>query len=181
MKTNNKIIEKIKEVFDKKFGIFLIIGVINTIVGFGIQFLLYNLINWEPVNQAAISSLPDSVYMIAKDTGYWVSTALNYILASILSYHLNKRFTFKYKGDTGKSALRFALSISVCYLIANGIAKPLISYVMSGFGEQMQGNMAMLLGGGLFVILNYFGQRFFAFRETETAGNDGTPDNKEDA
>ena len=32
--------------------------------------------------------------------------------------------------------------------------------------EQVQGNLTMLAGSGLFVILNYFGQRFFAFKET---------------
>ena len=38
-----------------------------------------------------------------------------------------------------------------------------IRYILSGMGTKIQDNVAMLAGMGLFVILNYFGQRFFAF------------------
>ena len=33
--------------------------------------------------------------------------------------------------------------------------------------EQLQGNLTMLAGSGLFVIFNYFGQKFFAFRQKQ--------------
>jgi len=33
-----------------------------------------------------------------------------------------------------------------------------------GLSQQLQGNLTMLAGSGLFVLLNYFGQRFFAFK-----------------
>ena len=34
----------------------------------------------------------------------------------------------------------------------------------TGWSQQIQGNLSMLAGSGIFVFLNYFGQRFFAFR-----------------
>ena len=63
--------------------------------------------------------------------------------------------------------LRFVVNISVCWLLAYGLAKPAVAWVLSGWGlsEQLQGNLTMLAGSGLFVILNYFGQRFFAFKQ----------------
>ena len=62
--------------------------------------------------------------------------------------------------------VRFVVNISVCYLLAYGLAKPAVGTVLGGIGlsEQLQGNLTMLFGSGLFVVLNYFGQRFFAFK-----------------
>ena len=55
----------------------------------------------------------------------------------------------------------------MCWLLAYGLAKPAVAWILSGWGlsEQLQGNLTMLAGSGLFVILNYFGQRFFAFKQ----------------
>lgn len=128
---------------DKKFLKFLLVGVINTLIGTAIMFSLYNLAGCS----------------------YWVSSAANYALTSILSFFLNKNFTFKYKGDTIGSALRFAANIAVCYLLAYGIAKPMVLYLLEGYSVRMQENIAMLVGMCLFVIFNYLGQRLFAFKE----------------
>lgn len=45
-----------------------------------------------------------------------------------------------------------------------GIAKPLAGVVLNNASKTIQENGAMLVGMGLFVILNYGGQRFFAFK-----------------
>lgn len=133
---------KINKVIDIKLLKFAIVGAVNTIVGTAIMFSLYNLAHCS----------------------YWVSSATNYVLTSILSYFLNKRFTFKYEGDIKGSALRFAINIAVCYFLAYGIAKPLTLHVVNG-STQLQENIAMIVGMVFFVGFNYLGQRFFAFRE----------------
>ena len=101
------------------------------------------------------------------NTVFWLSSASNYFFGSILSYFLNKYFTFQYKKRDWKVVVRFAVNVSVCYLIAYGIAKPLIRALMSGFEVTAQENVAMVCGMGLFVALNYLGQRFFAFKTEE--------------
>ncbi len=126
---------------DKKLGRFIIVGIINTIVGTAVMFGLYNLAGCS----------------------YWVSSAANYIVGSILSFCLNKYYTFNYKGDVLGSALRFAINIAVCYLLAYGIAKPLVLALLPG-SKTLQENVAMLVGMCLFVGFNYLGQRLFAFR-----------------
>ena len=73
----------------------------------------------------------------------------------------------QYKKRDWKVVVRFAVNVSVCYLIAYGIAKPLIRALMSGFEVTAQENVAMICGMGLFVALNYLGQRFFAFKTEE--------------
>ena len=137
--------KKITSLIDAKLLKFIIVGVINTLVGMAIMLGLYNLAGCS----------------------YWVSSADNYILTSILSYFLNKYFTFQNKEKSLGQVLRFIINIAVCYLLAYGIAKPLTLAVLAGFGEKVQTNIAMLVGMCLFTALNYIGQRLFAFKETK--------------
>lgn len=123
-----------------KFGI---VGVINTIFGTAIMFGLYNLAGCS----------------------YWLSSAANYFFGSILSYFLNKNFTFQNKDSVAKTVPKFVINILVCYLLAYGIAKPTVLYALQGVSVVIQENVAMLVGMCLFVIFNYCGQRYFAFKE----------------
>ena len=142
--------DKLKKLFDPTFFRFLLVGVANTLVGFGVMFGLYNLAGLHAWG----------------DTGYWISSAGNYVAGSIVSFFLNKHFTFRNREKGGKVVLRFVLNISVCYLLAYGLAKPAVRWALGGVGldEQLQGNLTMLAGSGMFVVLNYFGQRFFTFK-----------------
>ena len=135
----------IKKLFDKTFLKFILVGVINTIVGTSVMFLSYNLLGFS----------------------YWVSSAANYVIGSIVSYFLNKYYTFKVKKRSWKYIIKFVANISVCYLLAYGIAKPLAARILSDMTVSVQENVAMLVGMCLFVVLNYFGQRFFAFKDAE--------------
>ena len=135
---------------DKTFIKFVIVGVANTIFGTAVMFGFYNILHCN----------------------YWVSSAANYIFGSILSYFLNKYFTFKNTTKGIKPIIRFIINISVCYLLAYGIAKPLVGAVLSSASQTIKENVAMLAGMGIFVILNYFGQRFFAFKEEPEANNE---------
>ena len=129
---------------DNKLFKFIIVGIINTIVGTAIMFGLYNLAGCS----------------------YWLSSAANYIFVSILSYVLNRKYTFRYSGKTVGSFVRFAANIAVCYLIAYGAAKPFISYLFEDASVRLQENTAMLTGMVIFTVLNYTGQRFFVFGDS---------------
>ena len=142
--------DKLKKLFDPTMFRFLLVGVANTLVGCGVMFGLYNLAGLHAWG----------------DTGYWISSAANYFAGCVVRFFLYMRFTFKNQEKGPWVVLRFVLNISVCYLLAYGLAKPAAAWVLGGLGlgEQLQGNLTMLAGSGLFVVLNYFGQRFFAFR-----------------
>lgn len=133
---------KIKTIIDIKLGKFIVVGIINTLIGMLIMFGLYNFAGFS----------------------YWVSSAVNYVLTSILSFFLNKHFTFKYRGNHVRSSLKFAINIICCYFLAYGVAKPLIILIMNGFPGVWKDNAAMLLGMCLFTVFNYFGQRMFVFK-----------------
>ena len=132
-----------KHFIDKTAFRFLLVGVINTIIGTGTMFLAYNLLGLS----------------------YWFSSAANYIIGSIVSYVLNKYFTFQNKEQSLKIVWKFILNIVCCYLIAYGVAKPLVRIMLHDYSVSIQENGAMLVGMGLFVVLNYFGQRYFAFKK----------------
>lgn len=139
-----------RKLTDSSFIRFLIVGVINTLVGTAVMFGLYNLAGLHKWGQV----------------GYWLSTIGNYTVGSVVSFFLNKHFTFKNKEKGRAVVIRFVVNIAVCMVLAYGIAQRAVEAALSGtfLSPQLQGNLSMLVGMGLFVLLNYFGQRFFAFR-----------------
>ena len=64
------------------------------------------------------------------------------------------------------------LTVGLCWLIAYGVAKPLTLRLLSARSESVQTNIAMLVGMGLYTVLNYFGQRFFAFKSSHSEETD---------
>lgn len=128
--------------FDSTIPKFLLVGVGNTLLSAVLMFLL-------------------------EDLGYWSSTAIAYIAGAVMSFFLNRKFTFQSEAEVGKSALRFALNVAVCYVLAYSIAQPLGGMILGALG--MEGlwleRLTKLGGMGLYTILNYFGQRFFAFKK----------------
>lgn len=124
---------------------FLLVGVINTAVGTAVMFLLYNL-----------AGVP-----------YWPSVCANYLCGGIVSYFLNKYFTFKNTERSLAQVGRFVATVAVCMVIAYGIAKPAVRLALTDYGPKVQENVAMVVGMGLYTLLNYFGQRFFAFRKSK--------------
>lgn len=134
--------DKIGLFTDKTFMKFIMVGVINTIVGTTIMFVFYNVFHLS----------------------YWVSSASNYFFGSICSYILNKHFTFENTERGWKPFIRFTINILICYLLAYGIAKPVMHWMLSGYSITIQENVSLALGMCLFVIFNYLGQRFYTFK-----------------
>ena len=102
--------QRLRGIVDAKLLKFLLVGVINTLVGVSIELFLYNVLH----------------------CGVWFSSATNYVLTSILSFFLNKHFTFRNKENSWRQVLRFAANIAVCYLLAHGIAVPLMEWLLAG-------------------------------------------------
>lgn len=132
---------KINKIFDKSFILFLIVGGINTLVSAVLMFLL-------------------------EKTGYWVSTVVAYAVGAAISFFLNKKFTFKSEGKTTKSAVKFIINVAVCYIIAYSVAQPLATLILSAtnLSTLWIERVAKLFGMGLYTLINYFGQKFFAFK-----------------
>lgn len=143
----------LKEIFHKLFDVttikFVIVGIINTLFGYGIALICLNLLHLN----------------------FWVSTVANYFFGSVLSYFLNKHYTFRYKDGDGKDVWRYVLEIAACYIISHGIAKPLCGLLLAQSSPKLRDNVAMIVGLVFFSAANYFGQKFYVFKSKPT--NDG--------
>ena len=147
--------DKIKSFFDIKFLKFLLVGVLNTLIGEGIVLLLTQPVGW-------------------KNFGWGPGAAafVGTVIGSIVSYFLNKYFTFKNKEKGLKPALRFTINIAACLLIrvlvATGVSELCKATGFTMFGMDVNtfaGYLSWAVGACVFVACNYIGQRFFAFKE----------------
>lgn len=125
---------------------FLLVGIVNTVIGGGTMFLLYNLAHCS----------------------YLLSSALNYVVGGIVSFFLNRAYTFRPQTRSAGQCVRFAVTIVLCYCFAYGAAKPLAVRLLSGCSIRVQENVALLIGMGVYTVTNFLGQRFFVFRKHKT-------------
>ena len=130
------------KLIDKSIPKFLLVGVGNTLLSMVLMFLLEGL-------------------------GYWPSTAIAYVAGAVMSFFLNRHFTFHSEETLLRSAVKFALNVAVCYVVAYALAQPIARWVLGGTGMAplWQERLTKLGGMGLYTVLNYFGQRFFAFQK----------------
>ena len=138
-------VEKIKKILSLEQSRFIIVGVMNTIIGTAAMLIAYNVFH----------------------LGYWVSSAMDYIIGSIFSYFANKHFTFKSEKKSGEEVIRFTINIVVCYFISYGVAKPVMNMVLRNMNLSVSifEQLSMILGMCIFIVLNYIGQKFFVFRK----------------
>ncbi|MDR0914363.1 MAG: GtrA family protein [Oscillospiraceae bacterium] len=165
--------ERFKTFFDVKFWKFLLVGVLNTIVGTGLNFVFLNLV----------------FNFLNTDVNFWVSSGVSYILASFMSYFLNKYFTFKNTEKGWQPILKFWINIGVCYFLAYFLAQNAVNWLITiePFKTWATGifnnefftnlfktydnftvNAATLVAMCFFTLFNYVGQRFFAFKAKGT-------------
>ena len=116
---------------------FLSVGIANTFVGAGIMFVLYNIFH----------------------VSYWIASFCNYIVGGIVSFVLNKYFTFKNKTKSIQQFFLFWLNLILCYGIAYGVARPVVSWLVSSWNATIRDNVSMIVGMMLYTALNYLGQR----------------------
>ena len=124
---------------------FAIVGVANTIIGTSAMLFAYNILGF----------------------GYWISSILNYVVGSIFSYFANKYFTFKSEKKSGREVIRFAINIVACYFLAYGVAQPVMTWLLGSIELSVSifEQLSMILGMCIFIVLNYFGQKYFVFRK----------------
>lgn len=131
-----------KKLFESSLVRFLIVGVGNTLLSLVLMFLLEGL-------------------------GYWPSTAIAYLAGAVMSFFLNRSFTFHSDEKMGRAAVKFAVNVAVCYVVGYGLARLLVpvpvelSAVPLIWFERIE----KVLGMCFYTVFNYCGQRFFTFRK----------------
>ena len=131
-----------KKLFDVSMLKFLLVGVGNTLLSTVLMFALEGL-------------------------GYWPSTAIAYVAGAVMSFFLNKRFTFRSDEVLWKAAVKFAVNVAVCYVAGYGLARLIVGVppILTALPAIWWERLSKLVGMGLYTVFNYFGQRFFAFKK----------------
>ncbi len=137
--------------FSRSLFIFLIIGGLNTILSYLFSFLL--------VQYAG--------------SGLYVATAIPYAVLSVPSFYFNRRFSFQSKAPLLGSIIRFTVIIVVCFhlsfLLNNWIVPQMRIYLFPDISEVWYTLIRLLGIQVVFTMLNYIGQRLWAFKEPAPA------------
>lgn len=120
---------------------FFLVGCVNTLVGLLVMLASY--------------------YVLI--LGYWMSSALNYLVSSVCSYVLNRKYTFGCTQKNWKLPFRFAVNIIICYFLAYSVAVPLTAFFLQNADPAFTEMAAMLAGMLIFSGLNFIGQSLFVF------------------
>ncbi|WP_407869398.1 GtrA family protein [Paenibacillus sp. P36] len=124
---------------------FLLVGVFNTLVGLSASFAFFNVLHLN----------------------YWLSTFAGNTLGAIVSYTLNRTFTFRSKASVGSSWWKFAIVILSCYGLSYSCSL-LLAEAAGVLWPELRAdwlhNGAILVGNGLYTIGNYLGHKYFTFR-----------------
>ncbi|MGG4489134.1 GtrA family protein [Metabacillus idriensis] len=131
--------------FDPLFLKFILVGIINTAAGLSAIFLLLNLLH----------------------VNYWLSTFMGNIIGAAVSYSLNRSFTFSSQASIKKSLPRFILVIVVCYFVSFSFSKAAADFIYQVFPQifMTEDLFPVLLGTGIYTLLNFSGQKYVVFRQ----------------
>jgi putative flippase GtrA len=129
-----------------RFTRFLLVGVVNTFTGLSVIFVLLNVFEFS----------------------YWTSTFIGNGVGALVSYLLNRTFTFNSQIDFKKGVPRFITVILLGYFLSYSLSDFLAdavyhSYITIPFINEEE--FAILLGSGFYTIANYLGQRNFVFNK----------------
>ena len=102
--------------------------------------------------------------------GYWLTSAVTMVFGAAFTYLLNRRFTFR-RGDLAhKKALpKFILNISICYVLSYVLLKPFLNQIPAPtvLSDELWTSCTLIFANVIYIILNYVGQKFFAFGKTK--------------
>jgi len=142
---------------------YLLVGGMATLVSSGLQFVF------------------TTVFLF----GYDVSSILSFTLATPISFFLNRWLTFKARQlPLGKTMLRFLLVVIPCFFMSYFLLKPGLNFLFLkldlAWPEEYQIFAKQMTANGIYIVVNYLGQKFFAFRKP-TQTEDDTEIKKEQA
>ncbi|MGG5253193.1 GtrA family protein [Neobacillus sp. SM06] len=127
---------------------FLLVGVVNTIVGLSAMYFFLHGLSFS----------------------YWTATFIGNSVGAVVSYFLNRTFTFKSSTAVGKSMFRFVAVILACYFLSYYLGEKLAIIVLQQLpliSDKYAADAAVLVGTGIYTISNYLGQRMFVFGENK--------------
>ncbi|MCV7196617.1 GtrA family protein [Mycobacterium angelicum] len=142
----------IRLVHDQRVA-FLVVGVINTIVGFALFIAC----------SVTVGHVVD--HRFGKVAGSLVTLGIAHILAVLSAFVLHRRFVFHVRGHVLRDLMRF-WSVYLTALAINAVLLP----VLVELGMNRVVGQAIIVAAT--TLLSYFGHRHFSFRRSATESED---------
>lgn len=129
---------------------FVIVGGINTVIGYGLFALLYSLVGDE--------------------IGYLGSLYISYGFATLVAFVLHRRFTYKVAG-TGSAFVDFLRfqSVYVVLLLFNTVALPILVEIVG-----LHPLVAQAIVITITTVMSYAGHKWFSFHRHQSAPTDNS-------
>ncbi|WP_205877819.1 GtrA family protein [Mycobacterium camsae] len=134
---------------------FLVVGGINTVVGFGIFVAC----------SVTVGDLVDRRYGTV--AGSLVTVGISHVLSVLFAFVMHRRLVFRVRGHVLRDLVRFE-SVYLTTFGLNAVSLP----VLVEFGVQRVLAQALLFVPIL--VLNYFGHRYFSFRRSAADAHNKT-------
>lgn len=117
---------------------YLLIGILNNVIGFGLIFLL--------------------MYM-----GLYpeISNTIGYLVGFLISFYLNKKFNFKSNGQIKDELSKFGVSMLVAYLVNLGVLIFLVRLL------DVNKYVSQIVAGGFYVLVGYTMSKSWVFRRSK--------------
>lgn len=122
---------------DAVFFRFVMVGIVNTIIGYSIIMILYHII--------ALS--------------YSVSYFLSYVVGIIISFFLNRKFVFYSQRDKLAEFMKFLVAFGVSYLLSYFVLYLLMEW------QLLPANIVFFVGMVVYSILFYLLNRYITFKK----------------
>jgi putative flippase GtrA len=123
----------------KQFGRYLLVGLVNTGISYGIIFACMYALRLSPV----------------------VSNALGYAIGVCVSYALNSSYTFNAKRAGAGTVVRFVMVCGVAYLANLGMLVLLIEAL------HVHAGVSQILAGGVYVVSAFLMNKHYVFRHRD--------------
>lgn len=125
---------------------FIMVGVVNTLVGLSVMYLLLH----------------------GFGLSYWISTFLGNSVGACFSFFLNRRYTFRSDVSVLQGLLRFIVVILICYFISYSIGENTVKWLLNNndmITSKVKTDLAVLISTFLYTMLNYLSQKLLVFHK----------------
>ena len=127
----------------KKFFRYSFVGIGNSLFCISIIFFLKNILNYS----------------------YWISSSVGYLVGLLITYFINRRFTFYSKNKGIFNFYSFVIGVVICYLISFYISNLFLNLIfVQVFNQTILTNLSLMLGFILYSILMFLYLNFIIFR-----------------
>lgn len=144
----SQIVLKIESLLKRtnSFYRFLLVGLVNTLTGLSMMFMCLNIMEWS----------------------YWVATFIGNSVGALVSYLLNRTFTFQSTIPFKKGLPLFITVILTCFLFSYWLSGLVAESILNDIQISSllkKDELAILIGSCLYTGSNYFGQKYLVFRK----------------